>query len=555
MTTSPLTSVTRRTSVAMSGDIDRQLYEHLVRADGQEDLCFALYQSSTGATRDTALLVDVLLPSSDERHVHGNASFTSRYFLRAAGVAADRGLGLVLLHTHPGATTWQRLSADDAAAEASLAVQTRILTGKNLVGLTYASGDRSYSARFWDTTADRPRPAWAESVRIVGDKLRFAHNPELRPPLARNLRTLRTVHAWGAAAQDDLARVRIGLVGAGSVGALLGEALARMGFKTVEIFDFDGVETHNLDRLLHARQADADNARSKAELLAHAMTTSSVTDNPCYTPHEESVVEREGWAAALDCDVLFSCVDRPWPRFALNAAAYAHLIPVIDGGIAVDVPDGQLVGAEWRAHAVGPGRRCMECLGQYDPADVGTERLGLLDDARYIAGLPDSHPLKRRENVIAFSMACASAQLLEFLRAALAPSGVSDVGAALHHWTTGAVERDIADCEPGCLFSGRYLAAGDSLELRLTGRHAAAEHARATRREQLGRPPVHASEGQRTRDRRRRVWHRVSAWLRASWRSTVRIRGQKERDINCLHQAKQVADRNGSAMFAERTTS
>jgi hypothetical protein len=495
-------------SVAMTSDIDDVLAAHLLRTDGQEDLTFALYQPSTGMTRTTAILVDLVYPQDGERQVHGNASFSGDYFLRAAGLAAERDLGLAFLHSHPGGKGWQGMSRDDYAAESGHAGATQLITGLPLVGLTLAGRDRTYSARRWHrplTGSERPassRVAWvdeqATTVRVVGEQIKVSYNDSLVPVPAPTRRSLRTVQSWGRRAHDDLIRLRIGVVGGGSVAQLVAESLVRTGFIHVDIFDFDLVEEHNLDRLLHATEADV--GKSKVSVLVNLLRTHTVTPDAVVHGFDDSVVEPEGWLRALDCDVLFSCVDRPWPRFALNVAAYAHLIPVVDGGVAVDVraggdqsgpnPSGgdppnapaapfRLIGAEWRAHLVGPNRRCMECLGQYDPGEVGMERAGLLDDPTYIASLPADHHLRRGENVFAFSMACAAAEVLEMLRAVLGPSKIFDVGATLTHWTTAATERDVEGCRPSCLFPTQLQGRGDAAAVDVTGPHPAAAAARA----------------------------------------------------------------------------
>lgn len=364
-------------SVAMTTGLAERFHEHLARPDGQEDICFALYQPSQGRRRTSALLVDVVLPDEGDRQVHGNASFNGTYFLRAAALAAERGYGLALLHSHPGGTGWQGLSADDHRAELSHAAQAVILTGQPLVGLTYATGSRSFSARFW-TRKDEPTEAepaqgydvsWCESVRIVGAALRASHNPMLRPTGNDPTRQRRTLSAWGEGAHSDLTRLRVGVIGAGSTGMLLAEGLARTGFLDVVAIDFDTVELHNLDRLLHATAEDAAAHTLKVDVLVRAAKRAATGVGALFRGVPTSVVTAEGWAEALDCDVLLSCVDRPWPRFALNIAAYGHLIPVVDAGIAVDAGEG-LRGAEWRAQPAAPGRRCLECLGAYDPGHV-----------------------------------------------------------------------------------------------------------------------------------------------------------------------------------------
>lgn len=160
--------------------------------------------------------------------------------------------------------------------------------------------------------------------------------------------------------------------------------------------------------------------------------------------------------AALDYDVIFSCVDRPWPRHVLNTLAYSDVVPVIDGGIRLEpAAQGGLRNAYWRSHIAGPGRTCIRCLGQYDVADVQLERDGSLDDPSYIANLPPESPLRVRQNVYATSLAAASALTNQFLSLVVAPSGFGDPGPLRFDLRQHRVERIEAACVDECSYSGR----------------------------------------------------------------------------------------------------
>jgi hypothetical protein len=220
-----------------------------------------------------------------------------------------------------------------------------------------------------------------------------------------------------------------------------------------------------LDVLLHTSKAELGNRTIQGASTAHPFVSSL---------HEVSVSEPEGMRAALDYDVVFSCVDRPWPRHVLNTIAYADVIPVVDGGVRLEPGiDGGLRNAYWRSHVVGSGRTCMRCLRQYDVADVQLERDGSLDDPTYIAGLPSSSALRARQNVFATSLAAASAMTNQFLSLVIAPSGFGDPGPMRFDLRQHRVEPVHERCANQCAYRNQ----ADLGDRRLdpTGTH---EHAR-----------------------------------------------------------------------------
>jgi len=451
-------------SVAIDGELAQAARRHLIREDGQEDLCFALWRSSSGRTRKTAILFELVLPNPGERQVHGNASFNHAYFERATRLAFSKGCGLAFMHSHP-VPGWQDMSPDDVAAERDHASASYGATNLPLVGLTIGS-DGTWSGRFWERIErGKFRRIWCGSVRVCGTGFQIDFAGRVYPPPEENEKQVRTRAAWGADAQAKIARLRIGVVGLGSVGAIVAEALARTGLENVVLIDFDRVEEHNLDRLLSATPRDARLSRLKVDVAADALEAHATAMHFHADRVHRHLQEQSGYTAALDCDVLFSCADRPLPRHLLNLIAQAHLIPVIDGGIlATQTKSGRLLSADWRSHVVGPHRRCLACIGQYDPGLVAADREGLLDDPTYIAKLDKSNPLVARENVFVYSAACASAELLQLLSYIISPLGIQSLPRQMYHSVPGILDSEFSPegCDELCLVP-RFLAAGDQV--------------------------------------------------------------------------------------------
>ena len=185
-------------STVIDAETHQQLCNHLLRKDGQEDLCFATYVPSTGNKRFTGIIREIILPEDGERNIHGNVSFLPGYFERAMKIAASRKEGVVFLHSHL-TSGWQGMSTDDVIAETRLSPAAYGSTNLPLLGLTVGT-DGAWSARFWIKDNYEKRKynrKWCESVRVIGKDLKITFNDYSLQPNFDSEKQLRTISAWG----------------------------------------------------------------------------------------------------------------------------------------------------------------------------------------------------------------------------------------------------------------------------------------------------------------------------------------------------------------------
>lgn len=441
-------------------DSTGHLLNHVRRGERQEDLCFALWRPSTGLNRQTAIVYDVVLPEDNERNLHGNASFEPGYLARSIRLAMERNSGLAFMHSHtrPG---WQNTSSTDIKAERDIIAYPAGATGLPLVGMTIGS-DGFWSARFWELSGASMEQYWCESVRATDDQSYALYfNDNLRKPAPRRDVLRRTFDAWGTASQNDISRMRIGIVGLGSVGCIVAEALARIGVSEITLIDPDHIEEHNLDRLLYGTSNNI--GRSKVEVAAQIVKQHATADSIAVNSLALSIQDADAYKSAIDCDLLFSCVDRPVARDVLNYIANAHLIPVIDGGVSVETDrrSGGLFSAHWRAHIITPSHRCMRCNGQYNSGMVVTELDGSLDDPSYISSL-EADQRGGNQNVFPFALGVAGMEINLMLRYVLGQDWWPVVMQQEHQFLTGVTRVVNEQCHRHCAFVPRR-ALGDAV--------------------------------------------------------------------------------------------
>ncbi len=423
------------------------LLQHFYQGSLQEDLCFGLWRQSTGAKRKTSIIYEIIPPNSGERKLHGNVSFTANYLTRAVRIAYKKKAGLVFMHNHlkPG---WQDMSRPDVVAERDRISPLARVTGFPLLGLTLGT-DESWSARLWMWNGERFYRVWCDKVRVVGKGLHVTFNDDAVPVPPRRKILQRTFDTWGLHCQNNLVRLRIGVVGVGSVGTMVAEILARIGVGQLILIDHDRVQEHNLDRLLYAGIDHV--GQNKVDVASEHLRHSSTAEQVDVQTYAQPIENETAFLAALDCDILFSAVDRSLPKDVINRIAYVHCIPVISGGVFVDNKDDETLGqASWSVTTVGPGHRCLRCDGQYTSSDVVLERDGSFDDPAYVANLQQENG-PRNQNVFPFSVNLASFMVLQMIRLIMSENWWPPSASKLHYtFIPNQLKRKHQVCDKNC---------------------------------------------------------------------------------------------------------
>lgn len=449
-------------SVALTESIDTELRNHLYRDPDQEDLVFGLWKPSCGSKRFTAIIQKIILPERGDRNQHGNASFNVQYIRRVLDIASDK-FGVVFIHSHFG-PGWQHMSYDDINAEQNvLASPVAGRTNLPLLGMTTGT-DGSWSARFWLKSKERTyERVWAKSVRTVGKRLGITYHPDVMVSSKKNESQVATESVWGRENQQLIGSIHVGIIGLGSVGSIVAESLSRVGVSQFTLIDPERIEIRNLDRTLGATIDDAEKKVPKVE-VSQRLINSSHTSNQFHVDIlAGNLLSDQGIKMALDCDVIFSCVDRPWPRHTLNALSYSHLIPVVDGGIIAKTKNDYPIHVNWRIHTVGPERRCLVCLNALKRGEIALDKEGKLDDPKYIQNLDSSlQHLVSRQNVFAFSMSLAAHEVLQFVGLVTGLTRIGGIGSQIYHAYPGRMDvKEMDKCMPGCEYNALTASAED----------------------------------------------------------------------------------------------
>jgi molybdopterin/thiamine biosynthesis adenylyltransferase len=299
-------------------------------------------------------IVEQEVVSSSVQHI----TWTTQSFVNALKRAQEKKQIVALVHSHPGG--FSAFSEQDDKNEADLIrlAQNRNGLTESLLSLVIVS-NQSWIGRQWTSpTAFQP----LDLIQLVGEgfKLHYPGRGKGQPSAILNRQAL----AFGEVLNQDLAQLRVGIVGLGGTGSALSMLAARLGIRKCALFDQDVVDESNLNRLHGATIEDARLARPKVEVASRSMQELGFgIEVQTYQQWINDPICRE---ALRSCDVIFGCTDDHAGRLLLNRFAYYYAMPVIDLGLAIHVSQGEtprLQALDGRATVLQPGYACLLCRG------------------------------------------------------------------------------------------------------------------------------------------------------------------------------------------------
>jgi molybdopterin/thiamine biosynthesis adenylyltransferase len=174
----------------------------------------------------------------------------------------------------------------------------------------------------------------------------------------------RQVLVFGEEGQKKLLAAKVGIIGIGGIGSQIVQCLAYLGVQDFLIVDDDIVERSNLNRLVGAFPADAEEKRSKVDVGERTI----MQINPEAKVEKLAVNLRDdNTLNALTAeDYLFGCVDNDAGRLILTELSAAFEIPLIDSAAEIYPEEGQVREFGGRVIIARPGDFCALCANQID---------------------------------------------------------------------------------------------------------------------------------------------------------------------------------------------
>lgn len=206
---------------------------------------------------------------------------------------------------------------------------------------------------------------------------------------------------------DNMRRITsdqiISVVGVGGIGSIIAEHLIHMGFRYLNLIDFDTLEISNLNRIVAATYEDAVKHKVKVE----AIRDNLLKINPkakiksFNNKIEDKAIER----VIAGSDWIMVATDNHASRFTIQQLAFKYYVPFITAGVNITVEDGKIRDMSGEIILIRMGDKvCLTCLKRLKYNEIAKQlhpdknvREGLVRKG-YVQGLDVKEPAVKTLN-------------------------------------------------------------------------------------------------------------------------------------------------------------
>lgn len=399
--------------VCISGEMLKELYQHLFPGDGKEAVAVALCgRASSNAIVKLTVHKLILIPHSECIREGDLIKWRTERIVPLFEAAMSKNMAIVKIHSHPGG--YDQFSSTDDASDLDLFESVFGWTDTDHVHASLIMlPNREIFGR---VISKNSQFTSIEQILVAGDQIEiFKRNATQYQELPE---TKRNRQLFGEGTILKLKQLSVAVVGCSGTGSPVVEQLVRLGVGKIILVDPDRVERKNLNRILNTKKSDADRKRYKVDVLKDAIesfgfgTNVKVFANNLYD-------SKEALNEVACSDVLFGCLDSVDGRHLLNHISSFYLLPYFDLGVKL-VSDGRggIDQIAATVHYIQPGRSSLRTRGVYNEEDlraagtyrVDPERYGELKKEGYIANVNEERPA-----VVSVNMQIASIAVNEML--------------------------------------------------------------------------------------------------------------------------------------------
>src|SRR5262249_2515881 len=281
----------------------------------------------------------------------------------------EQQLVYLAVHNHAGTNRVGFSSVDLASHQRGYPALLDLMQGVAVGALVFAT-QAAAGDIWWSATHRTP----VEEVRVIGHTIeRLTPEPRVGEPSCSAETYDRQVLMFGTRGQAQLARARVGVIGAGGAGSLIIEYLARLGVGHIIVADPDRLEPSNLSRVIGARSRDARLHTPKVNIAKRVAKAANPRVDFIGIP--ESFVRDSVARRFQRCDFLFLAADTAGARLVFNSVVQQYYVPGIQLGAKVraDEKTGELIDVFSVMRWVLPGAGCLWCGGLISPHRLAWE--------------------------------------------------------------------------------------------------------------------------------------------------------------------------------------